>query len=317
MPMRLVMMGTGPFAVPTFRALAAGRHEVLCVVSRPARVRAKEPLPPMHQATAELGLELWTPESINLPESVERLTALNADLLVVCDYGEILKPAALAATRLGGINLHGSLLPKYRGAAPVQWAVLNGDQETGVTVIHMTPGLDAGPQLAQRAMAIDPDETAGELETRLAPLGAEVVVQVVDELATDSASPRPQDNSQATKAPRLAKEQGRLDWQQSAAAIKLRVRGLHPWPRAFSHWQVGERPLLRVNIDRVNVVDIPTNAVTPGTGSPGTSLDLPGKLVVATGDGALEILEIQPAGKRVMTGAEFARGYAGGRFVEG
>jgi methionyl-tRNA formyltransferase len=312
MPMRLVMMGTGPFAVPTLRALAAGRHELVGVVSRPARVRAKEPPPPMHEAARELGLELWTPESINLPESVERLTALDADLLVVCDYGEILKPPVLASTRLGGINLHGSLLPKYRGAAPVQWAVLNGDQETGVTVIHMTPGLDAGPQLAQRAIAIDPDETAGELEARLAPLGAEEVVRVVEELATDSASPRAQDNSQATKAPRLTKEQGRLDWQQPAVTLKRRVRGLHPWPRAFSFWQVGERPPLRVNIDRVALADLPTEEAPPGV-----PLEQPGRLVVATGEGALEIVQIQPAGKRVMTGGEFVRGYAGGRFVEG
>lgn len=308
--MRLVMMGTGPFAVPTLRALAESRHELLAVVSRPARVRSKEPLPPMHQVAQELGLELWTPASINLPESIDRLTALNADLLVVCDYGEILKPGALAATRLGGINLHGSLLPKYRGAAPVQWAVLNGDERTGVTVIHMTPGLDAGPQLAQRSVAIDPDETAGELEARLAPLGAEEVLRVVEELATDSADPRPQDNAAATKAPRLNKEQARLDWSLAAVEIKRRVQGFHPWPRAFSFWQFGDRAPLRVNIDRVALADEPV-----GDGAPGTPLELPGRLVVATGDGALEIAELQPAGKRVMSGAEFLRGYAGGRFV--
>lgn len=310
--MRLVMMGTGPFAVPTLRALVASQHQVLGVVSRPARVRAKEPLPPMHQVTIELGLDLWTPQSINLAESIDRLAALNADLLVVCDYGEILRPGALAATRLGGINLHGSLLPKYRGAAPVQWAVMNGDEVTGVSVIHMTPGLDAGPILAQKSLAVDPDETAGELEARLAPLGAEVVLQVVEQLETDSASPIPQANEAVTKAPRLTKRQGWLDWSLPARQLKFRVRGLHPWPRAFTYWQVGDRPAMRVNIDRVALDERPI-----GGASPGELLEGDGRFVVATGQGAMEIVLIQPAGKRVMTGEEFLRGYGRGRLVPG
>jgi methionyl-tRNA formyltransferase len=266
----------------------------------------------MHQVALELGLPLWTPESINLPESIEELQTLSADLLVVCDYGEILRPGALAATRLGGINLHGSLLPKYRGAAPVQWAVLNGDTETGVSVIHMTPGLDAGPILAQKSLAIDPDETAGELEERLAPLGATAVLEVVEQLATDSAAPLPQQSTAATKAPRLSKQQGWLDWSLPAKNLKFRVRGLHPGPRAYSFWQVGDRPPLRVNIDRVAHTDLPT-----GTSRPGEPVAAEARLVVATGEGALEIVEIQPAGKRVMSGAEFLRGYQGGRFVPG
>lgn len=310
--LRLVMMGTGPFAVPTLRALVDSEHQVLTVVSRPARVRAKEPLPPMHQVALELGLPLWTPESINLPESIEKLETLGADLLVVCDYGEILRPGALAAARLGGINLHGSLLPKYRGAAPVQWAVLNGDNESGVSVIHMTPGLDAGPILAQKSLAIDPDETAGELEARLAPVGATAVLEVVEQLANDSASPLPQQSAAVTKAPRLTKQQGWLDWSLPARHLKHRVRGLHPWPRAFSFWQVEGRPPLRVNIDRVALTDLAIDETRPGEPLLGE-----GRLAVATGEGALEILEIQPAGKRVMTGAEFLRGYQGGRFVPG
>jgi methionyl-tRNA formyltransferase len=148
--MRIIFLGTGGFAVPSLRALCASEHEVALVVVRPPKGRRGELPAPMQLAAKELGAPVWTPESVNLPESQHRLRELAADLLVVCDYGEILRNETLATTRLGGINLHGSLLPKYRGAAPVQWAILNGENETGNTVIQMTPGLDAGPSLGQQ-----------------------------------------------------------------------------------------------------------------------------------------------------------------------
>ncbi|MGI9455816.1 MAG: methionyl-tRNA formyltransferase [Aeoliella sp.] len=314
--MRIVMLGTGPFAVPTLGVLAASAHDVVLVVSRPFRARKNVPLPPMHVAANDLGIELWTPQSVNLPESVERLSEQKADLLVVCDYGEILKPAALGSTRLGGVNLHGSLLPKYRGAAPVQWAVLNGDAETGNTVIQMTPGLDAGPCLAQQRVTIDPDETAGELEDRLALHGADAVLEVVRQLAADTAMPVKQDNSAASKAPRLAKQDGLIDWSQPALAIKNQVRAMHPWPKAYSFWHIEGREPLRVVIDKVRFAapsqpeptsqpDPPSEPARPGSG-----------LAVETGDGLLEILELQPAGKRTMTAEEFLRGYGGGWFTQ-
>ena len=156
---------------------------------------------------------------------------------MVCDYGEILKPPALAAARLGGVNLHGSLLPKYRGAAPVQWAILNGDSETGNTVIQMTPGLDAGPCLGIDRVAIDPDESAGELEARLAERGAALVLQVVDELEAGVRNAASARQRAASKAPRLEKEDGLVDWTAPAAAIKNQVRALDPWPRAYTHWR--------------------------------------------------------------------------------
>ncbi len=310
--MRIIMLGTGPFAVPTLRALAAGTHEVPLVVSRPFKGRKNAPRPPMHAAAEELGIELWTPESVNLPASVERLKALEADLLVVCDYGEILKPAALEATRLGGVNLHGSLLPKYRGAAPVQWAVLKGDESTGATAIHMTPGLDAGPILSSVETAIDPDETAGELEDRLAILGARLMVGTLEDLESGMSDPEPQDSSAASKAPRLAKENGRIDWTLSAIEIKNQVRAMTPWPRAFSFWQIEGREPIRVVIDKVQ-----TTAAfgEPEASAAGAAVEQEGKLLVQTGDGLLEIIELQPAGKRKMSAAEFLRGYAGGRFV--
>ncbi|TWT90923.1 Methionyl-tRNA formyltransferase [Pseudobythopirellula maris] len=305
--MRLVVMGTGPFAVPTLRALQASEHEVLVVVARPPRGRRREPAPPMVAAAEELGLPVWRPESANLSESQERLRGYEADLMVVCDYGEILKDATLGVTRLGGVNLHGSLLPKYRGAAPVQWAVLNGDAESGSTVIQMTPGLDAGPSLGQSRLAIDPHETAGELEERLSEAGAPLVLRVIGELAAGTATPELQDKSQATKAPRLSKEQGLVDWSRSAQKIKNHIRGMAPWPRAFTFVPMEKGEPLRLVIDRVDVVE---GAGAPGPVAPGTVLEAKERLVVACGEGALELLDVQPAGKRRMAATDFLRGAA-------
>jgi methionyl-tRNA formyltransferase len=300
--MRLIMLGTGPFAVPSLRALASSRHDVLSVVTRPPRGRRAE-APPMQIAANELGIEVWQPETINAEVASASLRGLAADLLVVCDYGEILKPHVLAAARLGGINLHGSLLPKYRGAAPVQWAVLNGDAETGNTVIQMTPGLDAGPCLGVDRVAIDPDETAGELEARLSERGAEMVLRVIDELETGSAKPQAQNKAAASKAPRLEKDDGLVDWSKSARAIKNQVRALDPWPRAFTHWGRGGESL-RLILHRVNAVVSPE----PGA-APGTVVEAGVRLVIAAGAGAVQVLEIQPSGKRLMSAAEFQRGY--------
>jgi len=306
------MLGTGPFAVPTLRQLVASSHEVLRVVTRPPRGRRAE-APPMQVAAEELGLPLWQPDTVNSEESRSRLSADAPDLLVVCDYGEILKPETLALTPHGGINLHGSLLPKYRGAAPVQWAVLNGDAETGNTVIQMTAGLDAGPCLGVDVVPIDPDETAGELEARLAARGGELVLGVIDALAAGTATPIKQDRAQASKAPRLEKEHGAIDWSRSALEIKNQVRALDPWPRAYTAWQrEGERgesspclPPLRLILHRTQVVAPSPNPEV----HPGTVLDARQRLLIATGAGALEILSLQPAGKRVMQAAEFLRGY--------
>jgi methionyl-tRNA formyltransferase len=300
--MRIVMLGTGPFAVPTLRALAASRHEVARVVTRPPRGRKPEP-PPMQRAADELGFEVWQPETINADDACATLRGLAPDLLVVCDYGEILKPPAVAAARLGGINLHGSLLPKYRGAAPVQWAVLNGDAETGNTVIQMTPGLDAGPCLGVDRVAIDPDETAGQLEERLSQLGAGLVLRVVDELEAGTTAPQVQDKRAASKAPRLEKEHGLVDWSREATTIKNQVRALDPWPRAFTHWQRDAGEPLRLILHRVQALDASAGH------SPGAVVESGSRLIVAAGQGVIEILQLQPSGKRVMAAAEFLRGY--------
>jgi len=299
--MRIVILGTGPFAVPSMRALDASQHEVLCAVSRPPRGRRAKPAP-VYVVAEELGIETWLPETVNCDEAREKLAAYEADLLVVCDYGEILKPATLATAHLGGINLHGSLLPKYRGAAPIQWAVFNGDAETGNTVIQMTPGLDAGPALGVQRVAIDPDETAGELESRLADLGADLVIEIAEQLAGGTTNPVTQDKSEATRAPRLTKEMGQIDWSRSALEIKNQVRALQPWPRAFSSWQRAEGEPVRLIVHRVQAGHGVKSA-------PGEIVGIEEDLAVATGDGLLFLKEVQPAGKRVMQVTDFLRGY--------
>lgn len=300
--MRIILLGTGPFAVPSLRALHNSSHDVLLAVSRPPRGR--KPLPsPVQLAAESLGIPAWQPETVNSDAAREKLAELQPDLLVVCDYGEILKSATLDIAQLGGINLHGSLLPKYRGAAPVQWAVLNGDCETGNTVIRMTPGLDAGPTVGVDRVAIEPDETAGELEARLAERGAKLVLRVVDELAAGTEKPVEQDKNQATEAPRLTKELGVIDWTRSALEIKNQVRALQPWPRAFTDWYGNSGEPLRLIVHRVAI----TGETYPDS-EPGRVVSSAGELVVSSGDGFVRLLEIQPAGKRVMHAEEFLRG---------
>jgi methionyl-tRNA formyltransferase len=267
----------------------------------------------MQRAAEELRIPVWLPETINGEAAVAELQSLKPDLLVVCDYGEILKPPVLDSAPLGGINLHGSLLPKYRGAAPVQWAVLNGDAQTGNTVIQMTPGLGAGPILRGDRVLIGPDETAGELEARLAERGGDLVLSVIGAIAAGTTQPLPQDKTQASKAPRLAKEHGEIDWSRPAAAIKNQIRALDPWPRAYTHWQRPSGEPLRLIIHRAHIAPIATLPTELAGRVPlqrsGDILEAAPRLLIATGDGALELLQIQPAGKRVMTAAELLRGY--------
>jgi methionyl-tRNA formyltransferase len=258
----------------------------------------------MQTAAEQLGAPVWQPETVNSDDAVERLRGLNADLLVVCDHGEILKPPVLAAARLGAINLHGSLLPKYRGAAPVQWAILHGDAETGNTVFQITPGIDAGPILGVDRVEIDPDETAGELEARLSQRGGPLMLRVVDALEAGTAKPQAQDKRQLSKAPRLEKEDGLVDWSRPAAAIKNLVRALDPWPRVYTQWRRGAGEPLRIIMHRVQAGESPQPGVAPGT-----VVEAGPRLLVATGEGAVEVLSLQPAGKRVMTASEFLRGY--------
>jgi len=304
--MRIVMMGTGPFAVPTLRALRASQHEILAVVTRPTppmKGKRRPPRNPMREAAEELGLPVLDPASINADEARAALVELCPDLFVVCDYGQILKGATLDIAPRGGINLHGSLLPKYRGAAPVAWAIYHGETESGDTVIQMTPGLDAGPMLGQVRLPISADDTAESLEARLSEIGAPLVVEVVDAIAAGTTSPSEQDTSQATKAPRLKKEDGQIDWSRSAVEIERQVRAFHPWPRTFCWLQRKEKEPLRLVITKAEALADETDA------PPGSLVEAADRLTIATGCGLLALFELQPAGKRQLSALEFLRGY--------
>ncbi|WP_261344628.1 methionyl-tRNA formyltransferase [Stieleria maiorica] len=308
--MRIITMGTGPFAVPSFEAIRQSDQTLVSVVTKPeppVKSRKGPPPAPVRTWAAEHGLPILDPVNINEVDAIKQLQSLQADLLVVCDYGQILKPDALAAAKLGGINLHGSLLPAYRGAAPVQRALLGGDAETGVSVIHMTPKLDGGPILATRRTAISDDETAGQLEQRLSQLGVDLVLECIDALSRwdgESAMGEIQDPALATKAPRLSKKEAQIDWRRDRREIDCHVRGMQPWPVAFTTIQVREnKPPLRLTVLSVTAVEEDIEGLQPGQICGGK------QLVVATGDGALRIDSLCPAGKREMSGEEFQRGY--------
>jgi methionyl-tRNA formyltransferase len=258
----------------------------------------------MREVAQAHGTPVIDPEKINTDEARAALAALSPDLFVVADYGQILAVETLAIARLGGINLHGSLLPKYRGAAPINWAIYKGDQETGVTVIHMTPRVDAGPAIAQARTAIDPDENAVELEHRLAELGAPLICQALDQLAAGPVESLPQDPALASPARRLRKTDGEVDWNRSAQSIRNQVRALEPWPRTSTSWHRAGGEPLRLILTHVSVRPGSTDAL------PGTVLEAPkGELLVATGDGVLALDEVQPAGKRSLSAGEFLCGY--------
>ena len=308
--LRLLVLGTGPFAVPMFRRLLDSPHKVLALVTRPARPvhthgRKTVDINPMRSVAEERGLPIHAPESINATEAWEELARYSSDLLVVCDYGQILSPDALSVARLGGINLHASLLPKYRGAAPIHWAIYNGDATTGVTVIHMTRQLDGGPCLAQVETAIHPDETMLELEARLAEVGAELVLKTIDALAEDRATSIPQDQSLASKAPRLKKGNGQIVWSRPAEAIRNQIRAFQPWPGSFANWLRPDGEPVRVILDRATVVSLDGAIREPGTVLEASH----GRLVIATGKDALSVERLQPSGKRTLAVHEFLNGY--------
>jgi methionyl-tRNA formyltransferase len=308
--MRTVMMGTGLFAEPTFEALLASAQQVVGLVTQPDRVVGQERGSTrqtgrgMKSIAQERNVPVFQPESINTPDGVAALKAMNPELLVVAAYGQILSKDVLAVPALGGVNVHASLLPKYRGAAPIAWAIYHGETRTGVTIIRMTTGLDAGDMLAQEAVDIGAEETAGELEARLAPLGARLAVQVVDQLAAGSASGVKQDLAQVTKAPKMTKEHGAIDWTRTAAQVCNHVRAMQPWPTAYTFLHRAGHEPVRLIVHRARI------ATTPPPSDAAVAKDAAGNALWARcGDGAaIDIVELQPAGKRRMSAREFLRG---------
>ena len=322
-PLRILVMGTGPFAVPMFEALRDSPHELVAVVTRPdhAPPGRRPPPNPMRAAALAAGLPILDPERVNDPESVAALTSLRPDLFVVCDYGQILSRDLLTVPPLGGINLHGSLLPRHRGAAPVQWAILAGDADSGVSVIHMTPALDAGNVIGAVSTPIGPHETAAELERRLAELGRAAVIEAIGKLeaatAAGSAAGVPQDAARATRAPRITKADGIVNWEHDAARIERMRRALEPWPRATTFFERGDGVRQRLVLEEIAVADAAAVADASAAGGAGVAGAVPGtvlvadgeRLMVACGGGtAVEILRLVPEGRRSMSAAEFLRG---------
>lgn len=297
--MRVVFFGTPEFAVPALRALLDGGHDVAAVVTQPDRPQGRSRSllfpPPVKELALSHRIPVHQPERPTGDLFAETLRRLQPELGVVVAYGHILRPAILAVPPLGMVNVHASLLPRWRGAAPIQAAILAGDPVTGVSIMQMEAGLDSGPVLLHAATPIGADESAGELTERLAQLGADALLDALALLEDGAAHPEPQDGTAATFAPKVTRESARLDWGQDAAALARATRAFDPAPGA---WALSDGE--PVKFFRGRAVE--------GAGSPGTVLAAGDTLRIAAGSGALEVREVQPAGKRRLPVAEWVRG---------
>jgi methionyl-tRNA formyltransferase len=309
--LRIVFFGTPAFAVPTLDALLASRHVLAGVVTQPDRPRGRGQQTsdaPVKARAAAAGLPVVQPVRLADAAFLEALGAFRPDLGVVAAYGRILSDAVLAVPRLGMVNVHASLLPRYRGAAPVHRAVMAGERETGVTIMRVVRELDAGPMLATVVRPIGPDETSDEVERELAAAGAALLVATVDRMATGPVEEIPQDHATATYAPRITRGDGVIDWSRTAGAIHDQIRGLYPWPHAFSYLD-GRRIIFL----RARALDEPSS-LAPGT-VVGAKAE---RLLVATGGGLLDVVLLQAEGRRAMSPRDFLAGHAirlGARFT--
>ena len=291
--MRIIFMGTPEFSVPALEALAEAGHEIAAVYTQPPRPAGrgrKERPSPVHRRATELGLEVRHPVSLKNTAEQEAFAALEADLAVVVAYGLILPQPVLDAPKNGCLNIHASLLPRWRGAAPIHRAIMAGDKETGVCIMRMEAGLDTGPVLLCEATSINPEDTTGTLHDRLSQMGAGLIVQALDRLA--DLEPRPQPEEGVTYAEKVSKAETKVDWRRPAVEVDRHIRGLSPFPGAWCEIE-GER------------VKLLQSRLAEGDGAPGQVLD---GFTVACGDGAVEILKAQRAGKQAMGAQEFLRG---------
>lgn len=309
--MDIIFMGTPSFACPSLSALVRAGHRISAVVTRADKPRGRSGRPMPTEVKEEAlrhGLTVNETENVSAPDFVQRLAALRPQLGVVAAFGEKLSAALLAVPVHGYLNVHASLLPKYRGAAPITWAVVNGEKQTGITIIRLTERMDAGPMLVQRATDIGPEETAGDLHDRLANLGAEALLEAV--AAVEAGVPRftPQDENQATRAPILTKDDGIIRWDAPPRRIKDFVRGMTPWPGACSFLKrQRSQSAERLTILQVDAVEPEISAALP---SPGTVIAGTPGIRVAAGNGAVLIRRVKPSGGRDMTADEYLRGHA-------
>ena len=297
-PLRLVFLGTPAFAVPTLDSLVEAGHVVLAVLTQPDRPRGRghaTAAPPVKQAALRHGLTVYQPERVRRPEAVEYLRGLAADVMVVVGYGQIIPQSVIDIAPLGILNVHASLLPKYRGAGPVQWAIAHGETHTGVTIMRIDAGLDTGDMLRTAETEIGPEENALELGERLAAMGARLLVETLEDYAAGRIEPQKQDTAAATYAPLLKKEDGRINWREPAAAIHNRVRGFQPWPGAYAQFR-GQT----LHIWRARVVNV--QGARPG------AIASLRPLAIATGEGSLELVEVQLEGRKRIAAADFVNG---------
>jgi methionyl-tRNA formyltransferase len=301
MSLRLVFLGSGDFAVPSLESLIAAGHTALALVAQPDRESGRGQrvtAPPTKPVALRHGVHVLQPRRVREADALESLRLLHPDVAVVVAYGQILPPTLLELPRLGCVNVHASLLPRYRGAAPIQWAIARGEGTTGVTTMQLDEGLDTGPILLQREVAIHPQETAGELSPRLAKHGAELLLETLTGLETGALKGKPQDESQASLAPILKKQDGHVDWTRTSEEIAWRVRGFNPWPGMTTTWRGQNLKLVRA---------MPS---VPGPGEPGqiVAVEADGIIVACGAETRLRALELQPESRRAMTAAAFVAG---------
>jgi methionyl-tRNA formyltransferase len=299
--MNILFMGSAAFAVPSLTALIRSSHRIVEVVAQPDKPAGrgrKITACPVAAAARAAGLPLFQPASVKKSEALEHFQSLAPDLIVIVAYGKILPKMLIELPSYGAINVHASLLPKYRGAAPINWAIANGERETGITTMFITEELDAGDVLLSRATPIGAEETAAELHDRLALLGAGLLIETLAGLLMGAIAPAPQDHAAATYAPLLTKEDGRIEWSMPARVIHDRVRAFTPWPGAFA---MLEGRTLRIHRAR-------DAELHDGVG-PGTVMEVAPRWLVSCGEGALELLEVQGEGGRRMSAADFLRGH--------
>ena len=300
--MRIVFMGTPDFSVPVLEALVQEGHEVVQVVTQPDKPKGRGKsvlMTPVKEKALALGLPVWQPERIRRPEAVEQLKELAPDVIVVVAFGQILSRQVLDIPRLGCVNVHASLLPKYRGAAPIQWAILDGETCTGVTTMLMDEGIDTGDMLEKLEVPIAPDETGGSLHDKLSRAGAELIRSTLRRLEAGTLVPEPQTEEGTCYARMLTKTMGDIDWNMDAAAIERLIRGLNPWPSAYTHLDGRTLKIWKVQVREGNPEGVCGQIVETGRDS----------ISVKTGNGVLVLQEVQLEGKKRMDAGAFLRGF--------